>query len=338
MVEYKSVEEFKELRDIPEYKHLYFFEVQHRDKKGKYNHVGYMNRLFATEEDAAAYYAEYNPTLRPLNTNQNNTSSCNTKTNLRYKLHIYGSEDMTVPSWDRISSTQVWSSNLFSPLGQKVYLGKVMTKGINKAVAEFPLCPARSCWCYDCSLTYSKLDGIDSEYTEEQYRLCALRNAKEARQKYLDSCIPVISLLNPPDISSSSRDISNISIIYNSLSSSSTSSNPNTSILSPSSIPPSSNTSSSIPPSSTSSSITPSTSSSIPPSSIPPDYFPPPDYPLDEKEATSLKVDSTSVINPSYFSMTGVGFSENEAFIIVDIKSSLGNYLCEIPLISCKKI
>jgi hypothetical protein len=99
-MEFKNIEELKELMEIPEYKHLYFFEVQHRDKKGKYTHVGYMNRLFATEHDAALFYSKYNPTLRHLNTNGNNTSSCNTKSNLRYKLHIYGSEDMTIPSWD----------------------------------------------------------------------------------------------------------------------------------------------------------------------------------------------------------------------------------------------
>jgi hypothetical protein len=275
-------------------------------------------------------------------------------------------------------------SNTFSPIGEKVYLSKAMAKGVNKAVAEFPVCPGKCCWCYDCAMLVSRTDNLDSEYTEEEYRLYALRHAKEATDKYLASCIS-ISLINPPDISidyigSSSSNSSSVSSSFtpidgsssssftpidglsNTSSSSSSSFTPidglsNTSSSSSSSFTPidglsntSSSSSSSFTPidglsntsSSSSSSFTPidGLSSSFTPIDGPsPDYFPPPAYPLDEKETPTLseEIDSQSMENSKYFSMTGVGFVKGENSIIVDIKSSDGNFICKIPLLESRR-
>jgi hypothetical protein len=241
-------------------------------------------------------------------------------------------------------------SNTFSPIGEKVYLSKAMAKGVNKAVAEFPVCPGKCCWCYDCAMLVSRTDNLDSEYTEEEYRLYALRHAKEATDKYLASCIS-ISLINPPDISidyigSSSSNSSSVSSSFTPIDGSSSSSfTPidglsNTSSSSSSSFTPIdglSNTSSS-----SSSSFTPidGLSSSFTPIDGPsPDYFPPPAYPLDEKETPTLseEIDSQSMENSKYFSMTGVGFVKGENSIIVDIKSSDGNFICKIPLLESRR-
>jgi hypothetical protein len=258
-------------------------------------------------------------------------------------------------------------SNTFSPIGEKVYLSKAMAKGVNKAVAEFPVCPGKCCWCYDCAMLVSRTDNLDSEYTEEEYRLYALRHAKEATDKYLASCIS-ISLINPPDISidyigSSSSNSSSVSSSFTPIDGSSSSSfTPidglsNTSSSSSSSFTPidglsntSSSSSSSFTPidglsntsSSSSSSFTPidGLSSSFTPIDGPsPDYFPPPAYPLDEKETPTLseEIDSQSMENSKYFSMTGVGFVKGENSIIVDIKSSDGNFICKIPLLESRR-
>jgi hypothetical protein len=175
--------ELQELKEIPKYKHLYFFEVQfHNEKKG-FTHVGYMHRLFASKKDAALYYKIYNPDL---NFNAFGTSDWDPETKLRYKLHKYNFEELTIKPFDGIIEDRVWLYKPFSPLGKKVKLGLAMQKGPGKPKAEFPLCPSKECFCYDCAMdTVAPSNINDEDYDEDNHRLLALRKAKQLRENYL---------------------------------------------------------------------------------------------------------------------------------------------------------
>ena len=111
-----------------------------------------MNRLFASEQDAALFYKKYNPNLRGLNAHDTNISDWDPKTMLRYRLHTYGHEKMTLKPWDGVIENCTWLPKPYSVLGSKgrVELGKAMAKGPGEPMAEFPECASEDCWCYDC--------------------------------------------------------------------------------------------------------------------------------------------------------------------------------------------
>jgi hypothetical protein len=67
---------------------------------GKGIHVGYMNKVFKTKNQACAYYDMYNPTMRPLNGHHTYQSDWNCHTHLLYVVHEYGDEYLSIPSFE----------------------------------------------------------------------------------------------------------------------------------------------------------------------------------------------------------------------------------------------
>jgi hypothetical protein len=51
---------------------------------GKSEHIGYMNKLFETKQEACEYYNKYNSHMRSLNANNNWCSDWNPNTYLMY--------------------------------------------------------------------------------------------------------------------------------------------------------------------------------------------------------------------------------------------------------------
>lgn len=180
--------ELEEVKQIPRYKYSYFLEVQMAHENGGFIHVGYMNRLFATEKDASLYYKKYNPHLRDINAHGTNVSDWHPQTRLRHRIHTYHGEKLDVKSWDEPHNGHVWLAKPYTPLGTKSKLGKPMTKGPGKPMGEFPECPGESCWCYDCAMDTTEPDNFDEEgYVEDQHVSIALKKAKELRMEFIKS-------------------------------------------------------------------------------------------------------------------------------------------------------
>ena len=51
---------------------------------GKSEHIGYVNKVFETKQDASNYYDKFNPHMRSLNTHKNWRSDWDPKTGLMY--------------------------------------------------------------------------------------------------------------------------------------------------------------------------------------------------------------------------------------------------------------
>ena len=67
---------------------------------GKSTHVGYMNKVFKTKNQACEYYDRYNPTLRPLNSHHTYRSDWNRDTHLLYVVREYGDEYLSIPPFE----------------------------------------------------------------------------------------------------------------------------------------------------------------------------------------------------------------------------------------------
>jgi hypothetical protein len=87
----------------------YILEVQRFDKtgyfnhirwNGKYEHIGYMNKLFPTKKDAADYYNMHNKHMRKLNAHGCWNSAWDPKTRLRYVVREYYGEYLMLPSFE----------------------------------------------------------------------------------------------------------------------------------------------------------------------------------------------------------------------------------------------
>jgi hypothetical protein len=175
--------EEKELKNIPKYKHLYFFEVQTFTDERNFVHTGYMNRLFASKQDAALYFQRYMPRLILLK----GVSNWNAN-KIRYKLHKYYSEKLNYAPFDAADPKGIWVPHPYSPIGTTVELGKAMQKGPGEPMAEFPLCSGRECWCYDCAMNTTEPEDLyDLDYDEQDHRLRALRHAKHLLIQYTKS-------------------------------------------------------------------------------------------------------------------------------------------------------
>jgi hypothetical protein len=88
---------------------LYILEVQklnligdllQSECNGKSTHVGYMNIVFKTKQQACKYYDMYNPTLRPLNAHHTYRSDWNHDTYLLYVVREYGDEYLSIPPFE----------------------------------------------------------------------------------------------------------------------------------------------------------------------------------------------------------------------------------------------
>jgi hypothetical protein len=178
------VDENEELKEI--YNYLYFFEVQRLRSDNTFEHVGYMEKLFRTAEDAWLFFQKYNPNVKIYKTN---ITDWNADTLFRYRLHNYHRERLTIEPFDGNTKDLIWRRP-FSPIGTVVELGKAMQASPLKPVAEFPLCSGKDCWCYNCSITEMMSKGMCTYgIIKDSEKLLALRNAKEKLKEYKEKSI-----------------------------------------------------------------------------------------------------------------------------------------------------
>lgn len=68
---------------------------------GKSVHIGYMNRIFRTKNEAASYYHKHNPHMRVINAHHNWKSDWDSDTYLQYIVRDYYNEYLTIPPFDK---------------------------------------------------------------------------------------------------------------------------------------------------------------------------------------------------------------------------------------------
>jgi len=81
----------------------YVLEVQRfvqepLNEKGFY-HVGYMNKIFKTKQQACDFYDVNNPNMRSLNAHNTWYSDWDPNTKLRYTVRKFNCEHLSIPSW-----------------------------------------------------------------------------------------------------------------------------------------------------------------------------------------------------------------------------------------------
>ena len=88
---------------------FYILEVQrfdcdghiiHPEWTGKFEHIGYMNKLFRTKKEASEYYNQFNPHMRLLNAHKNWRSDWNSDTKLRYIVREYSGEYLKIEPFE----------------------------------------------------------------------------------------------------------------------------------------------------------------------------------------------------------------------------------------------
>ena len=84
----------------------YILEVQrfdhdghiiHPEWNGKSEHIGYMNYIFKTKQEACDYYDIHNPHMRSLNAHKTWSSDWDPNTKLLYVVRTYNYEYLKIP-------------------------------------------------------------------------------------------------------------------------------------------------------------------------------------------------------------------------------------------------
>lgn len=75
--------------------------LSHPEWNGKYEHIGYMNKVFKTKNEAAEYYNTHNPHMRRLNAYSTWRSDWDSETHLRYIVRQYGGEYLKIEAFDK---------------------------------------------------------------------------------------------------------------------------------------------------------------------------------------------------------------------------------------------
>ena len=87
----------------------YILEVQrfyidrhntHPEWNGKAEHIGYMNKIFKTKQEACDYYDKCNKHMRSLNAYKNWCSDDDPETKLMYIVREYFYEYLTIPPFE----------------------------------------------------------------------------------------------------------------------------------------------------------------------------------------------------------------------------------------------
>jgi hypothetical protein len=85
----------------------YILEVQRFDTQGnleypngKSEHIGYMNKVFRTKQDARRYYDRYNPHMRSLNAHNTWCSDWDPNTHLLYIVRKRFYEYLKIPPFE----------------------------------------------------------------------------------------------------------------------------------------------------------------------------------------------------------------------------------------------
>lgn len=88
---------------------LYILEVQqffmdghitHPEWNGKKEHIGYMNKVFNTKQEAAEYYHTHNPNMRRISAEFRWKSDWDPKTELLYIIREYTGEFLKMPPFE----------------------------------------------------------------------------------------------------------------------------------------------------------------------------------------------------------------------------------------------
>ena len=74
----------------------YYIENWEKEINGKFEHVGYMNKIFKNKNEAIKYYNEKNPHMRNINIHGNCVSDWDPNTRLRYIIREYNGEIMKI--------------------------------------------------------------------------------------------------------------------------------------------------------------------------------------------------------------------------------------------------
>lgn len=90
-------------------KKVYVLEVQKFTSKGKaeiaiamngiFTHIGYMDKVFLSKQEACEYYDKHNKHMRSLNAHGTWSSDWDPNTRLRYVVRKYDGECRTVPDF-----------------------------------------------------------------------------------------------------------------------------------------------------------------------------------------------------------------------------------------------
>ena len=78
----------------------YILEVQRFEWNGKSEHVGYMNKIFKTKQEASDYYDKFNPHLRSLNAHKNWCSDWDPNSYLMYIVRERYYEYLKIQSFE----------------------------------------------------------------------------------------------------------------------------------------------------------------------------------------------------------------------------------------------
>ena len=154
---------------------LYFFEVQFYNGKGQYSHVGYMNKLFFSIQEANLFYRKYNPSQKGLD--ENGISDYNPRSKLRYKLQKYNCEKLDVMSWDN----PILNRRLPYQLKSTDALIEYYSTPSKPKLQQFHLCTAKLCWCNYCSFT---IKVKPSYYSRKDYTEAEMQNDKTIMSIY----------------------------------------------------------------------------------------------------------------------------------------------------------
>ena len=81
----------------------YIFEVQKLFNKpneiSRFEHVGYINKVFQSKKDAEKYYNDYNQHMQSLNRNNNDCSDWDPITKLRYIIREDKNKQKNIPEF-----------------------------------------------------------------------------------------------------------------------------------------------------------------------------------------------------------------------------------------------
>jgi hypothetical protein len=79
--------------------------ILHPEWNGKLEHVGYMNKIFATKKQACDYYDIHNPHMRSLNAHNTWRSDWDPTTKLMYVVRKHYIEYLKIPPFNESIST-----------------------------------------------------------------------------------------------------------------------------------------------------------------------------------------------------------------------------------------
>jgi hypothetical protein len=89
----------------------YILEVQKIEWNSKSRHIGYMNKVFNTTQDACNYYSKFNPHMPPLNIKNSYCSEWDPITYLMYIVREHFYEYLHIAPFENSNSNSNSNSN-----------------------------------------------------------------------------------------------------------------------------------------------------------------------------------------------------------------------------------